>query len=200
MKNWLWQGMLATVIAVPALSGAARAGGSDDFACSNATLRGDYAFAIEGQTLGIVDTPNNQLLPAPISVNGVAMTWFDGKGGLSQVDYVMKGGTKRPGNGADNGFDSGETGTYQIFPDCTGTFQVDFGTQNYLVTRFVVAGRSLTGQASTIHTVVSEQHVPGPPPAGPPRGTPVGSLTCTAATGCDLLVQIRSDGHALDGQ
>jgi hypothetical protein len=191
VKGWLWKGMAVTVIAVPALSGAAWAGGADDFGCSNATLRGSYAFSVEGQTLGIVDMPN-QLLPAPIPVNGVAMTWFDGTGKLTQVDYVMKGGVKRPGNGADNGFDSGETGTYQIFPDCTGTFEVDFAPQNYLVTRFVIAGRGLTGQARAIHTVVAEQHVPS--------GIPVGGLSCTTAGGCDLLVQIRSDGHALDGK
>jgi hypothetical protein len=199
MKRWLWVGVMATVIAVPALGGVARAGGTDDYGCSNASLRGSYAFAIEGQVLGLVDT-SNQLLPAPIPVNGVAMTWFDGKGGLSQVDYVMKGGTKRPGNGADNGFDSDETGTYQIFPDCTGTFQVDFGTQNFVVTRFVLAGRSLTGQASSIHTVVSEQHVPKGTPVGPPPAVGQPGLACAAETGCDLLVQIRSDGQALDGK
>ena len=101
---------MAAVIAWPVLSSAAWAGGTDDYGCSNANLRGSYAFTIEGQTLGIVGSPD-QPLPAPIPVNGVAMTWFDGKGKLTQVDYVMKGGVKRPGNGADNGFDSGETGT-----------------------------------------------------------------------------------------
>jgi hypothetical protein len=40
MKNWLFQGMLTAAIAVPALSGAARAGGADDYGCSNATLNG----------------------------------------------------------------------------------------------------------------------------------------------------------------
>ena len=49
-NSWLVQGMLAVAIAVPALSGAAWAGGMDDFGCSNATLRGLYMFAQSGYT------------------------------------------------------------------------------------------------------------------------------------------------------
>jgi hypothetical protein len=112
---------------------------------------------------------SNQLLASPIPVDGVAMTNFDGKGGLSQVDYVMKGGVKRPGNAADHGFDSRETGTYQIFPNCTGTFEGDFASDNFLNVKFVLAGVSPGSAASEIRTVVKEQQVPD--------GTPVGDLT-----------------------
>src|SRR5438105_6999344 len=51
MKSWLWKGTLAATIALPALSGVARAGGTDDFGCSNATLKGEYAFGVTDYTL-----------------------------------------------------------------------------------------------------------------------------------------------------
>src|SRR5215208_4858976 len=49
----------------------------DDGFCSNGTLRGKYAFIIEGL---FVDAP------VPLPLRGVAMTHFDGRGNLSQVD------------------------------------------------------------------------------------------------------------------
>ena len=75
-------------------------------ACSNATLRGNYAFAITGQIIA----------PAPAAglVSGVARTYFDGTGNLQQVDHVVHNGVPpqedwRPGSG-----------TYSINADCTG--------------------------------------------------------------------------------
>ena len=50
MKRWFSKGILAAAIALPALSGAAWAGGSDDFGCSNATLKGEYAFGVTNYT------------------------------------------------------------------------------------------------------------------------------------------------------
>jgi hypothetical protein len=49
MKSWFLKGVVAAAIALPALSSAAWAGGSDDFGCSNATLKGLYMF---GQSVG----------------------------------------------------------------------------------------------------------------------------------------------------
>jgi hypothetical protein len=46
MNSWFLKGMLAAAVALPALSGTAWAGGSDDFGCSNATLKGEYAFGV----------------------------------------------------------------------------------------------------------------------------------------------------------
>ena len=40
MKSWLWKGMLAATIALPALSGVARAQSTDNDGCTNATLKG----------------------------------------------------------------------------------------------------------------------------------------------------------------
>ena len=79
--------------------------------CNESTLRGDYGFAIDGQILA---GPKAGLL------RGVAMTHFDGEGGLSQVDFTTINGIPtgtdwRPG-----------TGSYEINADCTGKAQISF--------------------------------------------------------------------------
>jgi hypothetical protein len=58
---------------LPALSGVARAGGTDDFGCSKATVKGEYAFGVTDYTL-------------PQVVTGIKI--FDGNGNLSQRDYI----------------------------------------------------------------------------------------------------------------
>ena len=66
---------------------------ASDAECSDRTLRGDYAFVIDGTIL---------TAPSPLLLRGVAMTHFDGHGGLSQVDVIAKTnhaykpGTRRP--------------------------------------------------------------------------------------------------------
>lgn len=74
-------------------------------ACSSSSLIGDYSIRITG---AIVAGP--QAGP----VNGVNLTHFDGKGGLTSVDHVTVNGTVpavgwRPG-----------VGTYSVNADCTG--------------------------------------------------------------------------------
>jgi hypothetical protein len=78
--------------------------------CSNRTLHGHYAFTITGQILA----------PAPAAgqVTGVAMTDFDGRGNLTQVDHAVHNGVPpqedwRPGSG-----------TYHVNPDCTGSMTI----------------------------------------------------------------------------
>ena len=84
-------------------------GSSSQSRCSNRTLRGSYAFNIDGT---IVAGPNRLLL------RGVAMTQFDGGGNLSQVDFTTV-------NGAPAGTDwrSG-SGSYELNSDCTGTMEI----------------------------------------------------------------------------
>jgi hypothetical protein len=65
MKSWLWKGMFAAVISLPALSGVARAQSTDNDGCTNATLKGDYAFSVVNFT--------------QLSV-GVGIKALDGKG------------------------------------------------------------------------------------------------------------------------
>ena len=94
--------------------------------CSDRTLRGDYAFAIDGTIL---------TAPSPLLVRGVAMTHFDGHGNLSQVDFVTL-------NGVAGGPDwRPATGTYEINPDCTGKAQIIPAGAPPLNLRLVVGDR-----------------------------------------------------------
>jgi hypothetical protein len=104
MKRWLFQGMLAAAIALPALSGVARAGGTDDYGCSNATLKGEYAFSVTNLTI-------------PQVVAGIKI--FDGSGNLTQRDYI---GNSVPAEFAPPGQ---ERGTYKVNPDCTGSMVIN---------------------------------------------------------------------------
>jgi hypothetical protein len=118
--------------------------------CSNASLRGNYGFTISGE-----------ILPAPgavLPVAGVAMTHFDGKGNLSQVDFVMRGGSSAAPPGSpltDNGFRSGETGTYTVNSDCTGLAAIHFSDGSEIDLKLVVVSRG-----GEIHTVVSALKTP----------------------------------------
>jgi hypothetical protein len=106
-------------------------GGSESHGgCSNRTLRGSYAFNIDGT---IVAGPNRLLL------RGLAMTEFDGRGNLTQVDFTTI-------NGAPTGTDwrPGD-GSYELNSDCTGTMEIipsDGGPTLRL--RMVVADRGRT--------------------------------------------------------
>src|SRR5205807_9701124 len=91
---------LASAIALPAISGIARAEG-----CTNATLNGAYAFSVVDFT-------------TPLVVVGIGH--FDGKGGFSQVDY--RGDSLRTMNAQD--FAGGETGSYAVNHDCTGSQRI----------------------------------------------------------------------------
>jgi hypothetical protein len=93
-----------TLLLLPAVTVTAQAAGRP---CSEATLRGNYAFTVDGQ----IFPPN---APAR-TLRGVAMARFDGKGGFTQVDHATLNGVPmwsgwRPA-----------TGTYALNSDCTGT-------------------------------------------------------------------------------
>jgi hypothetical protein len=79
--------------------------------CSNRTLRGDYGFAIDGTIL--VGPP-----PVPSLLRAVAMTHFDGRGNLSQVDFATRNGVPAAADWRP------ATGTYEVNPDCTGTAEI----------------------------------------------------------------------------
>jgi hypothetical protein len=81
--------------------------------CNNYLIKGMYGFTIEGQKLGGLGPLGPQV--------GVAMTTFDGAGGLSQVDTVTIGGVL-----VSDFSHSPATGTYHVNPDCTGSFKITF--------------------------------------------------------------------------
>src|SRR5215469_11343795 len=114
MNSWFLKAMMTAAIALPTLTGAAWAGGSDDLGCSDATLKGAHAFSV----LTIVAAPPG----GPGVVVGLGT--FDGRGGFTQIDY--------PGNGAtdmnlDEKFRTGQTGSYTINPNCTGFMTINLG-------------------------------------------------------------------------
>jgi len=64
--------------------------------------------------------PGYRFRPERLSRSGgVALTHFDGKGNLTQVDHVVVNGMPPP---AEWTFGSG---TYSVNPDCTGTAQIN---------------------------------------------------------------------------
>jgi len=142
MKRRLTKGTLLAAIALPALSGAAWAGGTDDFGCSNATLKGEYAFGVTAYT--------------SMSV-GEGIRVYDGNGHFTQRDYQ--------GNdhaGPDFTPPGQETGTYRVNSDCTGSawlnwnFPVQSGSPGFITVNFVISngGRH-------VHEVVSQLTPPG---------------------------------------
>jgi len=92
-------------------------------ACSNATLRGNFAVVISGQS----GVPS-----APVPRVGVSMTRFDGVGNVFDLDHIVGNG-EQPTDDWRTG-----TGTYTVNADCTGKFQVNFGAGPPLVLYFVV--------------------------------------------------------------
>jgi hypothetical protein len=125
--------------------------------CSNATLFGDYAFRISGE----VFVPGTNTIA--VYNDGVAMTTFDGIGGPTQVDWVMRNGVADPPPGP--GFHGNETGTYTVNPDCTGNAEIDFpippgGTSGAVITLKFVLG----DHGRVIHTIVTSLRPPNTPP------------------------------------
>jgi hypothetical protein len=89
---------------------AVTADGDGPALCSNRTLRGDYGFNVDGQ----IFPPGGP----PLVLRGVAMTTFDGHGGLTQVDHATVNGVPRW-----QGWRPA-VGTYELNPDCTGTGEI----------------------------------------------------------------------------
>ena len=137
MKNWIWRVTLATAITLPALSGIARAEGADHAPCTNATLKGDYAFSV-------VDNDSPPLVAVGIGT-------FDGKGGFSQIDYRGDSLGLDP-NKTD--FVGNETGTYAVSRNCTASQVINLHV-------IVVENRFVIGDGGrAIHAVVARAKLP----------------------------------------
>ncbi len=132
MKAWFCKTMLAAAVACLTFGGAALAHGS----CSNASLKGQYGQTISGEIL-----PGNGVV---VPQNGVAMTNFDGNGKFTQVDFVVIGGTNQSSKFM------GETGTYKVNSDCTGSARINYKNGSWIDLELVVVN-----QGSEFRTVVS---------------------------------------------
>jgi len=89
--------------------GLANAQSDDEGVCSNRTLKGYYGFTAEGQIL---------LGPVTGPLRAVGLTRFDGRGGLTRVEFATVNGVPvspewRPA-----------TGTYLVNADCTGSIEI----------------------------------------------------------------------------
>lgn len=122
--------MLATlaITGFLALPPAARAQ-ADDGPCSNRTLFGAYGFSVEGMFFESANQRASVL-------RAVALTTFDGKGGLTQVDHYVVNGTPQtpPGDPWPS-----SKGTYKVNPNCTGTLTLNVPNLPPFVSYFVVA-------------------------------------------------------------
>jgi hypothetical protein len=171
------------MLALPVISSAAQAQVSDNDGCSNATLQGDYAFSVHGEFLGLVTATGPQYFSSPVPVDVVAMTNFDGKGNIVQVDFTMANGLNPPASPSDvdplTGFTINESGRYKVFPDCTGNLELN------LPGVFIAAKFVLASEGHKINTVIYQEHVARP------------ILGCASSTGCDTLIQSHSEGTKL---
>jgi hypothetical protein len=148
MRTWFLKRMMTAAIALPALSGPAWAGGTDDFGCSNATLRGEYAFGVTSYS------PNYP----PNVVAGIKV--FDGKGGLTQRDYMGDGVP------ADFSPPGQEKGSYQVNADCTGSMGIHLnapvttGSTGVINILFVIADGGVISTKSFRHSLRPERRDP----------------------------------------
>jgi hypothetical protein len=178
-RSRLCSKLITIAIAMVALSGVARAGGSDNFGCSNATLKGLYAFGVTSYTSSSL--PNSNSPPYTVTVvNGIKV--FDGQGNLTQRDY--QGDNLA---GPDFAPPGRETGTYTVNSDCTGSMVINLNalgvppvpTQGGVINiNFVIAdgGRH-------IHEVVSQFIPPGA--SGPNSNQTIADDWKVAAAGDD---------------
>lgn len=143
-----------TVFAVMALTSGTVSAQTVNSGCTTNTLFGEYAFTVSGQVYGPTGAVAQQR-------DGVAMTYFDGAGHLTQVDWVMSNGLPLPGPADKAGFHTFETGTYTVNSDCTGAAQINFpappGSTGAVINLMFVLGN----HGRTIHTVVSQLIPPG---------------------------------------
>jgi len=150
--------VLASALFLPV---SALAQSSDNDSCSDATLKGDYAFRISGQIL-----PPGK---APIQREGIAMTHFDGAGNLTQVDFVVADGVPVGGpTDAVTGFHLDETGTYKVFSDCTGEAEIRFPAPPGIRSGAIIDLKFVLSDCGRkIHTIVSKLVPPGASKAVP---------------------------------
>jgi hypothetical protein len=191
-KSFIWEitmniqlfGFLAAGTFAITLPVCAYAWNNDNDSCSNATLKGDYAFVVSGQVFNAGGITLRQ---------GVARTHFDGYGHLTQEDFVIAtppNGISAPVPAASDEINSttdfhiNETGTYTVNSDCTGHAEIIFpappvpGATGAVINLMFV----LSNHGRAIHTVVSSLIPPSTP-------SPLGAY---------LGASIHSDGWKID--
>ncbi len=170
LRGWMFTkrhvaAFLAALVISLCANSSVRAQSNDKDGCSDATLRGDYAFTVSGQ----IFIPNGPV----IQREGIAMTHFDGAGNLSQVDVVLSSPNAPPPPGIAptdpvTGFHTEEKGIYTVHSDCTGTFTINFppfttATGANVPGAIIVVKFVLSNDGRSIHAVVTSLTPPGAP-------------------------------------
>jgi hypothetical protein len=114
--------------------------------CTNRSLSGSFATMVEGEFLGV---------PAPAPLRSVALTKFDGRGNVSQVDHAVIGGMTPPVDWAP------ATGTYEVNPDCTGKSTLNIPGNPPMTIHFVIAddGNELLSVLSVPGTAITSRSI-----------------------------------------
>jgi hypothetical protein len=147
MKSWLSGGMLAAAVVLPALSGVARAGGTDEndhaVKCSLATLRGQYLVAATGTLF-----PPAFGVTEPSTSEAAGYSIYNGDGtGTDYVTFTI--------NGINANVTSPTPTTYTLNADCTGTKTV-LPDGPHFNTYVAFDGSGLTAIATDTGFAVSE--------------------------------------------
>jgi hypothetical protein len=136
----------------------------------------------------LTGTAPNQTLhrfSVPGVIDGIALQTFDGNGAGTRNDFVMLNGTRLRGAPAD--FESDETLSYTVNPDCTGELLVHIGNgKRTISTRLIVLDHG-----NQLFSVTSAQHVAAGPSAA--DGT-------SCAGGCDLAIQTSTVSFRVDAK
>ena len=106
--------------------------------CSNATLRGAYAFDVDGAFVGAA---------TPLLLKGVVMAQFDGRGNVTQVDHIVFNGAPPPEDWTP------ATGSYHLNADCTGEQELDIPGSAFSP---VILRMSVSANGTRVNTVVSK--------------------------------------------
>jgi hypothetical protein len=129
-------------------------------ACSNATLTGDYGFTISGtRPLGPPPAPIEQFV-------GLAVTHFDGNGGL-----IQPAGSSHGSISGDSPTDTG-FGSYSLNADCTGTMTLTLNGRTPAVS--IRIWMVVVGGGNEVHLVVMTPT---------PNGTPYPPANLTVSNG-----------------
>jgi hypothetical protein len=168
-------GLLGVTLTAPALAN-----------CNAGSLSGLYAAKTQGSLIGVFDAGGVlHPLATPQAISGVSLIDFDGSGSFTRQDVAVNGGNVlgSPTPLTETGFRTGQSGTYKVDADCTGTLSLSQPGGTEIDFALVVGD-----WGATIYAAVTSEHVPTLPPAITPAGA-----TCSAGTGCSIGVNVLVD-------
>ena len=155
MKNIIRMAALAALAAGSEVAGFAQT----PKPCTSQTIEGTYAFRVSGEVFAATGL---------VYRDGIALTHFDGVRTATQVDYVLANGVPVPGPKDENGFNTDETGWYEVHENCTGEVEINFpkpegGTSGAVIKFFFIIsnnGNQLTTIVTSLTPPNSTKAVP----------------------------------------